>query len=248
MKKNYFWGAIILSLVFAACATAPSGETRFEGRWVVDEVIETTGILGAPTGGFMLFERNQITKRLIWEGARTIEDRIVTNHRFTYTNTEIVIRRQRSPDIVINYTFDGAGRLITQMSGERIAWVREGAAGAAQAAPQVTRDWWTDRVTWADGSHTNFVLAYNWVDLEEYLRNNESVNIDISGVQWDRMEPPPLLSDMMRRNISAAPNNRVTGMAVFVNENNVVVRIDIIHAERQSDGIIQFWDAGLTRN
>ena len=54
MKKNYFWGAIILSLVFLACATAPSGETtrvetretKFEGRWVPYEILVPSPFTG----------------------------------------------------------------------------------------------------------------------------------------------------------------------------------------------------------
>ena len=104
-------------------------------------------------------------------------------------------------------------------------------------------DWWTERITWDDGSSTVYIMSHNWDTLERVVRDDWSIRITIEGSQWNTLRESELnyrFANMMRSNLVRGTDS-ITAMAVYTRD-RLVTSIVVICAERQSDGSIAYWD------
>ena len=130
MKKFSFLGILMVLLVLIGCTSyTPKGDpSPFEGRWMVDHIEEPGRVV--QNGVFpyrMVFEKDRFSMLISMEqpnGTITTTG-IALRNKFKYTNTEIIISRDKTDDEVFKYTLQ-AGRLTTidELYGT-VVWVSE---------------------------------------------------------------------------------------------------------------------------
>jgi hypothetical protein len=106
-------------------------------------------------------------------------------------------------------------------------------------------DWWVERIEWDNGTQTNYIMAYYWNILEQKVRSDYSITITIEGSNWNSLQENEInfrFANVMRSAISRGPGNAATAMAVYTKDNRIVTEIVVIHAERQNDGRIFYWE------
>lgn len=105
---------------------------------------------------------------------------------------------------------------------------------------------WTERFTFSNGQQAIYTLSYTWAELEKVINNYFSSQIRIDDSGWTVRQERELdrnFLNILKAALDGGDNNSITAMAMIDQGNRMVV--DLIHAERQSDGSIRFWDKGL---